>query len=391
MRYAVIVLAAGLVAACGSSLTTSSATTSAAASGAPRSRDVPTYHGDAARTGVMPGPAPVEKPELLWTFQADGGIGSSPAVVGDSVFVSSSDGAVQSLDFRTGALEWKTSLAGDLNHQSPLVVDGKVIVGDSSRVVHAIEASTGVEDWQASIDGPIGASAAAVGDTVFVATESGTAVALATADGAVRWQTRLRGGATRSIAASGDLAYCPLSHGFFDAIRISDGALAWGARFADDGDGGTPTVAEGLVFAAAGLDGTDPAARAVIALDATTGAERWRRSSPAGKTLYAPAVRDGVAYIVAEDETVVAVDARTGELRWTARTGAPNDALPVLSQQLVFVATTGGSLQAFDIETGAQAWAVDIVGIPYSPVVTGGLVLVGTNAGVLYAFGEVSE
>ena len=392
MRCATFLLAIGLVAGCQSTPAPSAGPSSAASilASPPQSRDVPTYHGDAARTGVMPGPGPLEQPELLWKFQAEGGIGSSPAVVGGSVFVASEDGAVQSLAFRTGALQWKTSVGGELSHQSPLVIDGKVIVGDRLGIVHALDASTGVEAWRTSTDGPIDASGAGVGDTVFVATESGTAFALAVATGLVRWQSKLPGGVTRSLAATDALVYCALSHGKFNALRVSDGTLAWEAQFTDDGEGGTPTVAEGLVFAAAGLDSSDEAARALIALDAATGAERWRRKSPEGETLYGPAVRDGVAYIVAEDSTVVAVDAQSGELRWTADTGAPNDALPSIWDRLVFVGTTGGSLQAFDIETGIQAWEVRIVGVPYSPVVTGGLVLLGTNVGVLYAFGEVA-
>lgn len=355
------------------------------------SGDVPTYRGDSARTGVMPGPGPLHQPELLWQFQAAAPIRSSPAVVGDTVFVTSTDGIVHALALETGEARWNVPLGAEIGNASPLVVDGLVVVGDRAGTVHALRAQTGVEAWATRTDGPIAASAAAVGTAILVGTESGSAYALDSATGAVQWRSSLEGNVSRSLAASADLVYCPMSNGLLAALRVDDGSLAWEAHFADDGYLGTPTLADGIVFAVTGLDGTDPASRAVVALDARTGVERWRRSSEEGAALYTPAVSAGWAYIVGEDKTVVAVDAASGALRWSTTTSAANDALPSLWNGFVFVANLGGHLQAFDAETGALVWEVPIVGGPYSPAVIGGLVLVGTNVGVLDAFGELSK
>jgi outer membrane protein assembly factor BamB len=359
-----------------------------ASGGGAASANISTYRGDAARTGVMPGPGPAAKPDLLWQFQAGAGIESSPAVVAGTVFVTSSDGIVDAVDLRTGALRWKVDAGAAFGSASPLVVDGQVIVGDRGGTVHALDAATGKNAWTVSTDGPIAGAAAAIGDTVFIATEAGTAYAMAASTGAVRWQAKLAAGLMHSIAASGDLVYCTLAHGHVEARRAADGSLAWSARFPDDGAGGTPAIADGLVFVPIGLDSLSTTTRAVVALDAATGTERWRRSSKAGAVLYAPAVADGTGYIVGEDKTVAAVDAETGAERWTTSTGAINDALPAIWDRTVYVATQGNNLQALDTATGTVDWRVPIVGVPYSPVVTDGLVLVGTNVGVLFAFGE---
>jgi outer membrane protein assembly factor BamB len=154
------------------------------------------------------------------------------------------------------------------------------------------------------------------------------------------------------------------------------------------GDGGTPTVAAGLAFAATGLDTDDLEARGVVALNARTGEMRWHVSSPTGEVMYTPAVVNDTAYIVSEDASVIAVDAENGEVRWSATTGAPNDALPSVWSNSLYVATMGGTLQALDTSDGSLRWEVEIRGVPYAPIVTGGLVLVGTNAGLLYAFGS---
>ena len=350
--------------------------------------DVPTYRGDSSRTGVMPGPGPTAEPLLAWTFQAGGPIRSSPAVVAGTVFVASTDGTVHAVALEDGEERWRTFLGAEADAASPLVIDGRVVVGDRAGIVHALATETGAELWATSADGPIAGAAAAASGSIFAATGTGATYALDPGTGDVRWRAALPGGVTHSLAATSDLVYASASGGSLVALRIADGTPAWTARLAPDGNGGTPTVAGGLVFAPAGLDAADPSNRALVVLDAADGTEQWRRAALTGDVIYAPAVRDGWAWLVAEDESVVAVGAASGSVRWTAMTGAPNDALPSVWGTTVFVATTGGTLLALDAESGALEWQVDIVGIPYAPVVADGLVLVGTNVGVLYAFGE---
>jgi outer membrane protein assembly factor BamB len=350
--------------------------------------DVPTYRGDAARTGVMPGPGPAGRPTLAWSFQAEGAIRSSPTLADGTIFVVSDMGVVHAIAFETGSERWRVPLEAEAGAATPLVIDGVVVVGDRAGVVHALAVGDGGERWRTSVGGPIPGAAAAARGAVIVATETGSAFAIDPANGNVRWRTELPGGVTRSIAATDEMVYVPAAAGCLVALRSVDGTLAWQARIASAGEGGTPTVADDLVFAPTGLDVPDPSARALVVLDASDGTERWRRTSPSGDVVYAPAVRDGRAWIVSEDETVVAVDATTGTLLWTATTGAPNDALPAVWDTTVFVATTGGNLEALDTESGALRWEVDIVGTPYAPIVSGGLVLVGTNVGLLYAFGD---
>ena len=350
--------------------------------------DVPTYRGDSARTGVMPGPGPATSPTLAWSFQAGGAIGSSPSLAGRTVFVVSEDGVLHALRFETGSKAWQAHLGAAAGAASPLILDRVVVVGDRAGFVHGLALDTGEERWRTSVDGPIAGAAVAALGQVIVATETGSAYAIDPSNGNVRWQTEVPGGATRSIAATDEKVYIPVGGGSLVALNATDGAVVWEARIGTGGDGGTPTVAGGLVFAPTGLDDPDPATRALVVLDASNGTERWRRASPSGEVIYTPAVRGGRAWIVAEDETVVAVDTATGSVLWSATTGAPNDALPAVWGTTVFVATTGGSLQALDTESGALQWEVEIVGTPYAPIVSGGLVFVGTSVGLLYAFGE---
>jgi eukaryotic-like serine/threonine-protein kinase len=370
---AALILGGAVVAACGGS-------------GSGPSGDVTTYRGDAARTGVMAGPGPTGSPEVAWQFQASAPIGSSPAVVGETAFLVSNDGAVNALDLKTGAVQWTVSLGAPAGSASPLVVDGLLVIGDQSGVVHALDPMTGAKRWTMTTDGPIDGAAAAVGDLVLTATEAGTMYALDAGTGAVTWKIGLPAGVTRSVTASPDTVFIG-AEGIVVALRLSDGAILWQATVATKGACGTPTVAAGLVFDATGIDGDDAAAKGVVALDASTGEVRWRYASPKGNQAYTPAVRDNRAYVVGEDGTVVALEASTGAVVWSSPTGAPNEALAALADDLVYVPTNGHTVVALDAATGALRWQAPIVGVPYAAVVAHGLVLVGTNMGVLYAIG----
>ncbi len=87
----------------------------------------------------------------------------------------------------------------------------------------------------------------------------------------------------------------------------------------------------------------------------------------------------------------MALDAATGAVAWTTKTGAANEALPAIADGLVYVPTNGHTLVTLDQATGALGWQAPIVGVPYAPVVAHGLVLVGTNLGVLYAIGGTAK
>ena len=52
------------------------------------------FRGNAAGTGEQPGPGPEGDPVLLWQFDTDGRVDSTPAVVDGVVYVGSSDGAL---------------------------------------------------------------------------------------------------------------------------------------------------------------------------------------------------------------------------------------------------------------------------------------------------------
>lgn len=350
--------------------------------------DVLAYRGYSARTGTMSGPAPSAPVLSAWTYQAGAPIESSPVVLGGDVLIVSKDGKVHAVGLASGTELWTADLGSDVSAATPLIIDGLAVIGDEAGVVHALDPATGVERWHTSVEGPIAGALATSRGLAIAATRTGNAVALRADTGEIAWQVALRAGVSRSVAAYEDTAYFPLDGGWFVALRAEDGTKVWEVQVATEGDGGTPTIAGGFVYAAAGLDALNDDARALVALDRATGEQRWRYASPGHGTLYAPAVANGRAYAAAEDGTVVALDAASGAQLWSVNSGAPNDAPPSLVGSTLFVGDTAGHLFAFDTSNGSELWRARIAGVPYAAIVTHGLVLLGTNVGALYALGR---
>jgi outer membrane protein assembly factor BamB len=381
-----IFVLAVLIGGCGTTVPPSPAER-ASATPAPKG-DVLAYRGDSQRAGVMPGPAPSGQPTVAWTFQATAPIATSPIVVGPNAIVVASDGIVHALDLGTGAERWNTALGAPIGSATPAVIDGRIVIGDRHGVLHVVDAATGAPVLTKALDGPIGGSVVVVGDRIFAATEHGTAYAVDPVTLEIRWQKKLAGGVAKSLAASADTLLLGVTGGILQAVALDDGALRWQATLATDGAIGTPSVVDGLVFAATGLDGEDPAAKGLVALDATTGVVRWRYGSPQQDQVYTPAVATGRAYVIGEDSTVVALDAASGTSVWSITMKQPLEALPAIVGDALIIASNSGVVAALDRADGTVRWTTAIVGVPYAPIVTHGLVLVGTSTGTLYAIGS---
>jgi outer membrane protein assembly factor BamB len=104
-------------------------------------------------------------------------VNSSPAVDGGMVFAASSDGQfAQAVDAATGAEKWRVTTA--LVWSSPSVSGNRVFVGDALGRLHAIDKTTGVEKWVYRAGGPIFSSPAIAGGGLFVGSDDGGVYAI---------------------------------------------------------------------------------------------------------------------------------------------------------------------------------------------------------------------
>jgi hypothetical protein len=133
--------------------------------------------------------------------------------------------------------------------------------------------------------------------------------------------------------------------------------LAWTATFAGErlGTAVEPIVAGGRVFVATH-------AGHLYALDAETGAPRWRFTAP-GPLLHSPAVAEDRVITAAAGGGVYALDAATGRLLWTAATASSLEgftAAPLVAEQRVYLGARDGRFYCLDLADGREWWRAEL-------------------------------
>jgi outer membrane protein assembly factor BamB len=198
-----------------------------------------------------------------------------------------------------------------------------------------------------------------------------------------------RGGGAVEGAASGD---GPAAGGMFWAVNLSAGPID-----------ATPVVADGLAFVVTGgvydWGGSSwVGPPAVVALDATSGVEAWRRPF---EGLYAfeissPAYRGGVLYVSTAKGHVMALSAADGTVEWDVAVNASTGvAAPAVPGSPVLVGTADATLLRLSPAGGSVVWGANLSGAVYQavPAVDGGRVYTGTEEGAVHcvALGNGTE
>ena len=347
-------------------------------------KDVPTFRGDAARTGRMPGPLPPTTPAIAWRLETGGPLHSSPAVVAGTVFQTSATGTLWAVDLVTGGIRWQADLDGALT--SPTVVDDLVVAGSTTGRVTALDRATGTVRWTSELPGQVRGAPAPVEAGLIAGSTAGQVSFIRAADGAVDWTIDATGEIARSPAVADGTVVVPVEPGSMVALDARSGDELWRTSIAERGGVGTPTIDGGRVLTASGLDGAPVAERGISAVDLRTGSRLWRWASPTGDRIYTPAMRDGRAFVVSEAGFAVALDAATGMEMWRTGVAGPAEANAVVTGEAVAIADDGGSVSALGMTDGRIRWEVPIKGVPAAPVVTCGFVLVASELGTLTAF-----
>jgi polyvinyl alcohol dehydrogenase (cytochrome) len=120
--------------------------------------DWPTYHRDAARTGVAPATPAAGRLAVAWQRHLDGAVYGQPIVVGDTVIAATEGDSVYALDRMSGQVRWRVRLGtpvplsklpcGDID---PLGITGTPVYDPATGLVYAVAETTGYHHKLAGI------------------------------------------------------------------------------------------------------------------------------------------------------------------------------------------------------------------------------------------------
>ena len=150
---------------------------------------------------------------------------------------------------------------------------------------------------------------------------------------------------------------------------------------------GTATVSDGVLY----LGSTDGN---LYAIDALTGAERWRFHSN-GPISSSPAVVDGLVYFTSRDGSLYALAARDGRQRWKLDLGPDlgdqdywdfYTSSPTPFGNSLYVGSGAGFVYAIDRRSGHVLWRTNVgARVRSTPAVTDRDVVFGTMSGHVVA------
>ena len=371
----------------------------------PQASDWPMFHHDVALSGYTNDSAP-DIGQVAWTYQTGGATESSPAVVGDKVYIGSRDGHLYCLDKYTGAFVWSYS-TGSIVQSSPAVDSGIVYFLSDNGTFYALDANTGLLVWSQNIgNGSWDWSSPVVhGGNVFVASSTGTLYSLNAATGAVNWSTAIGGTPDSPIAVVNGLVYSG-THNFTNsnstlvAVDENTGAIVWtydyylyhggvtgmvnsnGAAVVDgDNDGQLDTY-----FGVYNWSGTSNQA---VSLNAAMGTENWTQNIN-GNSTSTPAVHAGKIFIGSDDGKLYALNASNGSVAWSYQTGGQVWSAPAVSGDgKVCFGSLDHIVYCLDENTGNLIWSYDTSTsrLRSSPAISDGMLFIGNENGKVYAFG----
>lgn len=263
----------------------------------------------------------------------------------------------------------------------PAVLAGKLVVagGPSGRGgLHAVDRATGKLRWSFFPKGMTGsistppAIAGGMAIAPYGAASPGAVIAVSLATGKEVWSGP-DPDANATVVATEGAAFVHTKDGAFVALDVATGRELW-RRGAPRLRGCTsvPIVRDGVVYASAGFDGAEdePEGAMLFALDASTGAERWRTRAPAeygrgGVCLHRPVLLGDTLY-ASESSTLYAIDRETGRARFAPITTEWREGERVRRVEVTglvaagrfLVGMTPTALVAFEPANGAVAWEV---------------------------------
>jgi outer membrane protein assembly factor BamB len=172
------------------------------------------------------------------------------------------------------------------------------------------------------------------------------------------------------------------------ALSAETGKIRWRKRI-----GGLAASAPGAAGASVyfnvnhggygGIAGAGPAK--VVAMNRRTGRIRWaKRLSSASES--SPLVVKERVFVGSQNGTVYALSAKTGHIRWRYYAGGPVKGALAYSRGRVYFGDYGGSVTALRARNGSVAWRAGGYGQIYAtPAVAFGRVYVGSKSGAVYA------
>ena len=306
-----------------------------------------------------------------WHKSLRGGLYSTPATDGKSLFIGDDVGTFYCLDLKTGDTKW-TFDTGMRIVGSPAVSDGVVVFGSANYNIYGLDAKTGKQLWSYTTQQAVMGAATIHDGVAYIGGGDGRMFAFDLKTGTVKWSfDQLKNYVLTRPLVYNDKLYFGAWDTYLYALHLKDGSLAWKWNNGKSNPKLSPAsvwpvAADGKIF----ITAPD---RYFTCLDAETGAEIWRTKeykvretvglSEDGKTVYSKCMWDTVVAIstssLSPHRLIASSPSGSYEVLWTSHAGfgyEHNPAMPLEKEGTLWVSTKNGLLLGMDAKTGKVLW-----------------------------------
>jgi len=302
----------------------------------------------------------------VWEYHSGWLSSSTPAVVDDTVIFAVRPGRIVALYRQSGARRWEMPINSPIL-ASPIVVHGTVYIGAADKKLYALDVATGQQRWVFTTQDWIVSAVAYADARVIVASQDSRLHVVGAETGRQRliYETGMGRHIGVGPVVAGDRAY-------FGSVGARVWAIDWHAT--------TYPWERALLFWQTnfylwGMRSTSPIQKGSV----------WSRRV-GGDVRHTLAVAHNTVYVTAAPGKVVALDAATGAERWRTDLRLVITAAPTVADTTVLVGTQDGLVIGLEAQTGAVLWDFKTAGkITASPIVAGDTMYVASHDGTLYA------
>ncbi len=257
-----------------------------------------------------------------------------------------------------------------------------LLFGTETGGMYSLNKRNGSLNWSYRGTNSITGAPVVAGDKVFFTQGDGTVTCLNVSNGSTVWETvpyeRENSMIDSGLTAGNGMLFFARSDYKLYAVSQKDGRNLWTYSGSSQGLRTAPAYSDGLVFLGE-YDGI------FSIIDAKTG--KRLNGGGAGGAINTPSVSNGNVYFSSWDGSVNAVKIKGTEPLWNAKIGDPVTTSPVVSNGMIVVGTGRGLAVALNAKDGSIIWRFNTEGgeIAADPVISNGIVYVPSGDGRVYA------
>ncbi|MEX0722636.1 MAG: PQQ-binding-like beta-propeller repeat protein [Gracilimonas sp.] len=325
----------------------------------------------------------------VWVFQTNGAVHSSPAILDDLIYFGSTDGNLYAAEKNTGELVWTFQSEGeemydiwDYYLSDPVTHNGNVFWGSGDGYMYALDAKSGELEWKYQTGDIIHAAPVVSDSKLYFGNYNGEFFSLDSADGSVIWKFRTigdsyfqKGEIQKAALVEGDAVYFGSRDYNIYALNKNTGRGNWNRKT------GSWVISTPFAYKERVFFGTSDSH---IFYGANKVSGKTELEVPVEMRVYGSAIaHNDVIYFGSFDGKVTGVDYETGKVVWEFQTQSSKENYHNIYKE------EGGFIDGFVLydeeymETEAKIHTLG--SILSTPFIDDNVIYFGSSDGYLYA------